>query len=267
MLVFKPVLISLGYQRYSKPSQSIVPASFHYLDETPEETFFSIHEQYLSSTGWLETKRENASIINGKYVPWLTFPAIHFLEKLNLQKMKVLEFGAGSSTVWFAEHALSVTSYEFHTGYFEAIQVIKNIYKNVILKNAIDGTNLQPKERDDKSASEYQHLLSLDELVESGTDWLSLDSTLLYSSVKEDLIGSNVILIDGGPRNYLMNLVANELSHDAIVIVDNSDLQGLQDGQKALLRAGFVEIPFRGLGPLNPYESTTSFYVKNMNLL
>lgn len=44
--------------------------------------------------------------------PWLTEGAIHFLESFVRPGFRVLEFGTGASTLWFARHGCQVTSYE-----------------------------------------------------------------------------------------------------------------------------------------------------------
>lgn len=44
--------------------------------------------------------------------PWLTEGAIHFLESFIRPGFRVLEFGAGASTLWFARHGCWVMNYE-----------------------------------------------------------------------------------------------------------------------------------------------------------
>lgn len=63
--------------------------------------------------GHLRSLRErNAVDAEGKALPWLTYPAIEFLQQLDLGALDVLEFGAGSSTLFWAERACRVVSVE-----------------------------------------------------------------------------------------------------------------------------------------------------------
>lgn len=48
----------------------------------------------------------------GRPVPWYTFPMISFLEAKKFDGCEVLEFGAGYSTLWWANRAKHVLSFE-----------------------------------------------------------------------------------------------------------------------------------------------------------
>ncbi len=47
-----------------------------------------------------------------KPVPWLTQPAIHYLGSVVNKRTRVLEFGCGGSTVWFANRTPLLTTIE-----------------------------------------------------------------------------------------------------------------------------------------------------------
>lgn len=53
--------------------------------------------------------------------PWLTEGAIAFLESYLLPEMRVLEFGAGASTLWFADRVAEVVSVEGGMAWYELI--------------------------------------------------------------------------------------------------------------------------------------------------
>ncbi len=57
----------------------------------------------------------------GEPIPWLSYPAIEFLQKINLKGIKVLEFGAGQSTLWFSNRGAQVTSLEINKDWYERI--------------------------------------------------------------------------------------------------------------------------------------------------
>ena len=64
-----------------------------------------------------------------------------------------------------------------------------------------------------------------------------------------------------------MDIASISMKPEAILIVDNSDIEYVQFGFASLREAGFVEIPFYGPDPLNPYERQTSIFVISLNAL
>ena len=54
---------------------------------------------------------------NGQPVPWYTYPAIQYLATLDYTGCRVLEFGGGQSTLWWAERAAHVTTVELDPGW------------------------------------------------------------------------------------------------------------------------------------------------------
>jgi predicted O-methyltransferase YrrM len=57
-------------------------------------------------------------------VPWLTEGAIAFLERYLEEhpRAKILEFGGGSSTMWFAKKDVSITTVEHNPAWYRAIE-------------------------------------------------------------------------------------------------------------------------------------------------
>jgi hypothetical protein len=67
----------------------------------------------LATTGWSRSRRELASVDSeGSPIPWITYPAIRFLEPRVKATFNVFEFGSGLSTLWWAKRAAHVTSVE-----------------------------------------------------------------------------------------------------------------------------------------------------------
>ena len=58
----------------------------------------------------------------GKPVPWYSYPAIEFLEQFDFSKNKVLEYGCGNSTIWWAKKCRSVISIEHDQKYYKYIK-------------------------------------------------------------------------------------------------------------------------------------------------
>ena len=251
--LLKPLLRYLGYSDI--PMNTNIPESVYYLGRSGMQDLAEIHLGYLSTSGWLESRNYNRSFFSGELKPWLTFAATHFLEQLDMTDMKIVEFGGGASTVWFSRRASEVKTYEFDAN-----------WAHLLSEQLTDRTNVeivQPKVN-------VGVLRAFNADPNSGLDSVSdLDNPFdpFICSAREHLSTADLILIDGGPRNLAMFLASQYAALQAIVIVDNSDTEALREGVVYLLDAGYIEIPFRGLGPLNPYQWITSIFVRDLDSL
>lgn len=65
----------------------------------------------------------------GNPIPWYCYPAIEFLDQFDFSKTKILEFGSGNSTIWWAKKCKEITSIEHDEKYFKYIgdKNIKNL--------------------------------------------------------------------------------------------------------------------------------------------
>jgi hypothetical protein len=258
-LALKPFLAHIGY-RWSRNSMrgSALPASNYYEDETPFSAMLGLHKQFLHDSGWLESKNVNASMRRGEFIPWITYSALHALERLDFRSLRVLEFGAGASSFFFLERCRKLTSYEFDETYHCAIKGI--FHSPHVLRGLQDFARVPTEcegERDIVFAQSIQMDLLSDPTLES------VDFDVLRGLALQDIQRADLVLVDGGPRNYASQLIA-ESDTRPIVIVDNADSVSCAMATRLLTNAGYVEIPFRGLGPLNPYQWTTSLFVTSL---
>jgi predicted O-methyltransferase YrrM len=76
--------------------------------------FFALSSQLLNAE------------VDLRRTPWLTEEAINFLENFLLSKpdAKILEFGAGSSTIWFSRKTKNLVSVEHNPDWFARINQI-----------------------------------------------------------------------------------------------------------------------------------------------
>jgi hypothetical protein len=58
---------------------------------------------------------------DGTPIPWLTYPAICYLEQLDFSRRFIFEYGCGSSTRYWARTARTVTSVEHDKAWFDKI--------------------------------------------------------------------------------------------------------------------------------------------------
>ena len=74
----------------------------------------------------------------------------------------------------------------------------------------------------------------------------------------------DLIIIDGLERTRCAAMAIKCLTENGVILLDNVEWNA--DAKSVLLEAGFTEIPFKGIGPINEYEWTTSVFVKNLKL-
>ena len=249
----KPFLRWLGYRR--AVVQSLLPESHYYLGRSGFGDLANLHHHFLRSSGWLESVNSNSRFFQGDHRPWLTFPAIHFLDTMNLAQATVLELGGGASTIFFSKRARRVITFEFDHDWGKTLGDAFHDRATVeIIEPAIQSGLLM-----DWSQSKNPNPLC------KFSDDVEFDSDAFVGLIREKLSESDLVLIDGGPRNLAMVAASRFAKPSAIVIVDNSDWAGLTQGIDALRKEGFREIPMRGLGPLNHYEWTTSYFIRDLN--
>lgn len=70
-------------------------------------TFDAFKRSFLDS-GWLRSiLKSRIERQDGRSLPWLSYPAIHFLDSLDLSGAHVFEFGSGNSTLYWRDRMSS----------------------------------------------------------------------------------------------------------------------------------------------------------------
>ncbi|MGD7037008.1 class I SAM-dependent methyltransferase [Methylotuvimicrobium buryatense] len=209
-----------------------------FLDEsTPRELHKSLlaWRLFKREYGYLRSLKENQCVDgNGNPIPWYTYPAIEQLRLWDFSDCDVLEYGCGNSTKWWAARSKSVTSIENSKLWYEIVSQNKPNNCQIILSE-IDNDNVMP------------------------------DQVEKYINVIDQLNQYDVIVIDGfsklSTRKKCTEKALSHLKPDGLLIVDNSDW--LPETCQILRDAGFFEIDFSGLSPLNAHAETTSLFFKS----
>ncbi len=186
---------------------------------------------YLAQTGWIESRRRQQSVDQaGRPIPWITYPALSFLEQRVSPEMRVFEFGSGNSTLWWAERVRDVTAVEHDESW--AARVAESIPSNASVSHVP---------------------------LEAGGDYCraAQRSRRLY----------HVIVIDGRDRVNCGVSSLNCLRQDGVIVWDNTERRRYAPGLRALDKAEFRRIDFRGPSPLNTFESQTSIFYRRTNCL
>lgn len=174
--------------------------------------------------GHFRSIREGHAInSSGMPIPWYTYPAIEFLDTLDLSTCDVFEFGSGNSSVFWANRARQVVSVEDNKPWFELVQARKR-GNQVVLYG--------------EDESSYVGALS-------GCGRLF-----------------DVVVVDGRWRLACVPAAISALKPGGFIVLDNSDRPEEKKCSELLRRSGLFQIDFNGFGPINSYCWSTSIFLK-----
>ncbi len=137
---------------------------------------------------------------DGKPIPWYTYPCIDFLRFRKFDGKKILEFGGGQSTLWWAERARNVITLEGDKNWYEKIK--NNMPENVQL-----------------------HYVSMESREINVSE-----VNLVLDSIQNPTY--DVIVIDGLFREEMISIALRLIAEDGIIIFDNSEGYGCYEGFK-----------------------------------
>ena len=211
-----------------------------------------LKESFLRSDGWFRSVKEHQAVDeSGKPIPWLTYSMVDFLYDRLDKSMTIFEYGAGNSSLFFAEHTKRVTSVEHNPEWYEILS------KN----NQFSIPNLEvhfvkaPKEYDNLG---YHKMAFSDNINEYVT-------RISKGNTKYD-----IVVVDGLFRNTCMKEVYPYLSDRGVVILDNTSenyKNSLAEGILHLQTKGFRRIDFTGLAPIYSSKSSTSIFYRDNNCM
>lgn len=185
---------------------------------------------YLSATGWFRSMLANSPVgPTGEPIPWITYPCLSFLSSRVRPEMVVFEFGAGSSTLWWASRVERLVSCEHDLAWFQKVRA--QVSRNVEMIHAA-------REGDRYSA----------EILGYPAEF-------------------SIIVIDGRDRVKCAMNSLQALRDDGVILWDNSDRDDYQPGLRFLQQRGFRRLDFTGIAPLILFESTTSLFYREGNCL
>lgn len=185
---------------------------------------------WLRDVGWFESFRTGAPVdAGGRPVPWLTYPAIAFLEGRVHPHFKVFEFGAGNSTMWWSERVTEVVSCEHDPEWYEQIRSRSPKNSRIELRSLKDGSYV--------------------------------------SFIDEFPARFDVVVIDGRERNECARRCLPALNASGVILWDNTDRARYAEGLAFLAEMGFRRIDFPGLTPGSIENAQTSILYRSDNCL
>ncbi len=185
---------------------------------------------HFMTSGWLNSVCCGRPVdAKGLPIPWYTYPAIEFIERVAPPDANVFEWGAGQSTLWWSRRAGRVVSVEHDAAWHATVRA-----------------SLPPQ-------VELFHLASEPSYSEQ-----------IKQYPKHSF---NVVVIDGQWRNECALLAAEYAHPSAIIIFDNSDRRAFAAGMTHLGRNGWRRIDFFGGIPSYLYKNCTSVFFKDEGML
>jgi len=163
---------------------------------------------------------------NGDPLPWYTYPSIDFLKNRSYADKSVLEFGAGQSTLWWAERAKHVLALEGDNGWYQKIR----------------GTTPRKVEL---------HLVSMESPAACVSD---VEKILGLKACRYD-----VIVIDGLYRREMTDIAHSLMTDDGMIICDDAEGYGIYDAFK---NSGLSRVDFYGHAPGVVLPHCTSIFFK-----
>jgi hypothetical protein len=183
-----------------------------------------------ASQAWF-TLRKAGFYEPGQARPWLTFPAIRFLESLEGKDLRVLEFGSGASSVWLTQRFAQVRSIEHDPQWAARVRAQG---ADVVL--ADPGGSLWHGPPD----SEY---------LQAGRVGAPFD----------------VVFVDGMARLTCVEHIDEFVRPDGLVVVDDTDVEQMSQVRQQLAAAGFAAIDFWGMRPGLGLESATTVFCRDFS--
>jgi hypothetical protein len=228
----------------------IVKDIFRYRTEIKEFKYFREPLYFLLIyrffNKWRFFKNQNDSL---KFeIPWITFPAIQYLDRYLNRSMKLFEYGSGGSTIFFSVRVNEVISVEHNVIWFRKLsnhlseKKIKNVKLKVIEpKPEENAEDIYTSGNDDyKTFSFKNYVVEIDQYPDEYFD---------------------IILIDGRARNGCFIHSLRKLKRGGLLVWDNSERPRYNVKFKEdLYPLRRMELP--GPTPFSKYFTLTTVFIK-----
>jgi len=168
---------------------------------------------------------------------WINYKAIKYIENFITKNSRVLEYGSGASTFWFAKRCKDLTSIEHDEKYYQMV-------KKILKKNRIkcDYNFCKPEILSNNYKSHKIKDLTFKNYVLKGN-----------SSKKK----FDIIFIDGRCRIKCLQNSLKLIKKNGLIIFDNSNRK---EYKKGISRFPLKRKTIVGLCPSLPYFSETTFF-------
>lgn len=234
----------------------------YYENLTAQQMLARLTAGYLTSSGYLESIQLRRAVRDSMSIPWLTYPAIKFLESEISKQTKVFEYGGGDSTIyWNNKCGLTITVEhdEGYASYLTEQSYLRPERIHLLQEGARVRDNLQRLQLDLPAVTDP----TINEMtLRSGQINHGFEAYVLeIFDVGE--ISFDLIVVDGMARVWSTWAAVRNVDPYGLIVFDNSDRSCYEQAYSVLREEGFNRIDFWGLGPINPYEWCTSVFYRS----
>jgi hypothetical protein len=196
-----------------------------------DSVWLTYNAEGLRQDGWIRSRREQACVdLDGRPVPWITYPAIDFLLRHVRPELEVFEYGCGASTLWWASRVRRVVAVEHEESWAQRI-----------------------------ASQAPPHVTVTHVPLASGDEYAR--NVLAHGGPFD------VVVIDGRRRVDCVSHAMAGLRPEGVILFDNTDRDEYAQGVAQLALAGFHRIEFIGLAPMVDFKSETSLFFHGENCL
>jgi len=229
-----------------------------------QSRMFNLLDTYLGPLGWLEKEPKKE---DGTPLPWFTYPAISFLEDIITPEMKVFEYGAGYSTLYFNATVTECNSVEHDKKWIEKLYE-RNDKVNV--KHLEQWSAYDPAIKayvDDFKALKFNHPRTTSFEHDMYHGLINENFDAYACEVFSKPVGYyDIIVVDGMARSMCAYMASKAVKDDGFIIFDNAERHYYNDVEQYLVDQGFGRVDFWGTGPTNSWGWTTSMFSKNFRI-
>jgi predicted O-methyltransferase YrrM len=168
-------------------------------------------------------------------LPWFSLSAIRFLDKYVSKTMDVFEYGSGGSTIYFANHAASVTSTEDNQQWLQRVEA-------ALAAEGITNATLQFRPFDFHAAVDFKKSDYLHSIPDRPFDIIIVDGTIVGETEESVQV-----------RLTCFRHAESRIAPGGIIIVDDS---WLYPQLRSAHRAKSYR-QFRSIGPCRPGVTST----------
>lgn len=183
-----------------------------------------------------------------KIYPWFSFPSIDYLAELSSPDMRVLEFGCGYSTIWWARRVSHVTSVERSTHWIAEV-------RHALSKHAMANVELI-------SFAGFKG--ATEEEIKAGYDPIQLEPTIqryVQAGLRKNVL-YDVIVVDDVFRNEAAAAAIAQLKPGGMLILDDSERERYKPTFDLFNRMGWSFASFYGAAPYHFHEKQTTIWHK-----
>lgn len=190
-----------------------------------------LRSSYLRKIGyWKSVNRREPVDADGNPLPWMPYPMIELLDERLNEEHRVVEYGAGFSSLYFCDRAQSVSSVEHDETWYEKIR-------------AKAPANLDLTYCPTDPQSEY------------------------ISFIDDRRDAADLIVVDGPLRVECSRRVAEVCGERSVILLDDSEREVYSSVFIDLHAKGFRSLTLTGLKPTKFKASSATIFYRDNNAL